>query len=156
FRGGRDFNAFDRMESKTVAIVNEALARRLWPGQDALNKRFAIAQQTTLIEVVGVVATTVVGAVGGEPTPMIYRPMYQEYQTAATLLVRTKGEPNALLGSVREQVQTLDRNMPLRGTGTVQQAIEAGLWAPRMGAALLSIFGGLALALAMIGVYGVM
>jgi len=57
---------------------------------------------------------------------------------------------------VRDKVQTLDRNMPLRGTGTVQQNIEAGLWAPRMGAALLSIFGGLALLLAMIGVYGVM
>ena len=57
---------------------------------------------------------------------------------------------------MREQVQTLDRNMPLRNTGTVQQGIEAGLWAPRMGAALLSIFGGLALVLAMIGVYGVM
>jgi putative ABC transport system permease protein len=57
---------------------------------------------------------------------------------------------------VRDQVQTLDRHMALRGTGTVQQNIEAGLWAPRMGAALLSIFGGLALLLAMIGVYGVM
>jgi ABC-type antimicrobial peptide transport system permease subunit len=70
--------------------------------------------------------------------------------------VRTKSDPEPLLGAVRDQVQTLDRNMPLRGTGTVQQNIEAGLWAPRMGAALLSIFGGLALLLAMIGVYGVM
>ena len=72
------------------------------------------------------------------------------------LLVRAAGDPDAAGGAVRDQVQTIDRNMPLRGTGTVQQNIDAGLWAPRMGAALLSIFGGLALLLAMIGVYGVM
>ena len=156
FHKGRDFTDFDRGGSKDVAIVNEALARQLWPGQDALNKRFTIVQQTTLFEVVGVVATSVINAVGEDPTPMIYRPIQQEYSPGVSLLVRTKGDPEPLLGAVRDEVKTLDRNMPLRGTGTVQQNIEAGLWAPRMGAALLSIFGGLALLLAMIGVYGVM
>ena len=156
FRKGRDFTEFDRGQSKAVAIVNEALARQLWPRQDALNRRFTIVQQTELYEIVGVVATSVIGAVGEDPTPMIYRPIQQEYAPGVALLVRTKGDPTLVLGAVRDRVQTLDRNMPLRGTGTVQQNIEAGLWAPRMGAALLSIFGGLALLLAMIGVYGVM
>jgi predicted permease len=156
FRSGRDFSEFDGAQSKPVAIVNDALARQLWPGQSALNKRFTIVQQTTLFEIVGVVATSVIAAVGEDPTPMIYRPIQQEYAPRVALLFRTKGDPAALVGSVRDQVQTLDRRMPLRGTGTVQQNIEAGLWAPRMGAALLSIFGGLALLLAMIGVYGVM
>ena len=87
---------------------------------------------------------------------MIYRPIEQDYAPGVALLVRAKGDPASLLGALRDQVQTLDRRMPLRGTGTVQQNIEAALWAPRMGAALLSIFGGLALLLAMIGVYGVM
>jgi predicted permease len=155
-RGGRDFSEFDGPQSNAVAIVNEALARQLWPGQDPLRKRFTIVQQTMPIEVVGVVATTVVGAVGESPTPMIYRPIRQEYSPGVSLLVRTAGDPTPLLGAVRDQVQTIDRSMPLRGTGTIQQNIDAGLWAPRMGAALLSIFGGLALVLAMIGVYGVM
>jgi putative ABC transport system permease protein len=155
-RGGRDFTEFDGPQSKAVAIVNDALARQLWPGQDPLRKRFTIVQQSMLIEVVGVVATTVVNAVGESPTPLIYRPIRQEYAPAVGLLVRVATDPKALVGSVRDQVQTIDRNMPLRGTGTIQQNIEAGLWAPRMGAALLSIFGGLALLLAMIGVYGVM
>jgi predicted permease len=153
---GRDFTEFDREQSKDVAIVNEALARQLWPGQSALNKRFSIVQQPALTEIVGVAATSVIGTVGENPTPMIYRPIQQEYSPAVSLLVRTQGDPASLLGSVRDKVQTLDRRMPLRGTGTVQQNIEAALWAPRMGAALLSIFGGLALLLAMIGVYGVM
>src|ERR1019366_1754378 len=95
-------------------------------------------------------------AVGEDPTPMIYRPLQQEYSPGVALLARTKGDPAPLVPAVRDQVQTLDRNMPLRGAGTIQENIEAGLWAPRMGAALLSIFGGLALLLAMIGVYGVM
>ena len=156
FRKGRDFNEFDREQSKQVAVVNEALAKRLWPGQDALDKRFTIVQQTTLYEIVGVVATSVIGAVGEDPTPMIYRPMQQEYAPGVALLVRTKGDPGSLVGAVRDQVQTLDRHMPLRGTGTVQENIDAGLWAPRMAAALFGVFGGLALLLAMIGVYGVM
>ncbi len=155
-RQGRDFTEFDGAQSQAVAIVNEALARQLWPGQDALHKRFTIVQQTTLFEVVGVVPTTVVLTVGESPTPLIYRPIRQEYSPGVALMVRTTGEPETLLAAVRDQVQTIDRNMPLRGTGTMQQAVDAGLWAPRMGAALLSIFGGLALVLAMIGVYGVM
>jgi putative ABC transport system permease protein len=133
---GRDFNEFDREQSNEVAIVNQALARQLWPGQDALHKRFTIVQHPTLYEVVGVVATSVIAAVGEDPSPMIYRPIQQEYSPGVALLVRTKGDPASLLGAVRD--------------------IDAGLWAPRMGAALLSIFGGLALLLAMIGVYGVM
>jgi putative ABC transport system permease protein len=155
-RGGRDFTEFDGEQSNPVAIVNEAFARQLWPGQDPLHKRFAIVQQMTLFEVVGVAATTVVLAVGENPTPLIYRPIRQEYSPGVSLLVRAAGDPTPLVAAVRDQVQTIDRNMPLRGTGTVQQNIDAGLWAPRMGAALLSIFGGLALLLAMIGVYGVM
>jgi putative ABC transport system permease protein len=82
--------------------------------------------------------------------------MRQQYSPAAALIVRTTGSPGALLGTVRDRIRAIDRHMPLRNTGTVQEQIEQGLWAPRMGAALLSIFGGLALVLAMIGIYGVM
>jgi len=153
---GRDFTEFDRDQSKDVAIVNRALANQLWPGQEPLNKRFTIVQNPKVFEVVGIAATSVINAVGESPTPMIYRPLTQEYSPGVAMLVRTKGDPGPTLGAIRDKVQTLDKRMPLRGTGTMQQNIETGLWAPRMGAALLSIFGGLALLLAMIGVYGVM
>jgi putative ABC transport system permease protein len=156
FKGGRDFTDFDTEQTAQVAVVNEALARQLWPGQQALNKRFTIAQNPAQYEVVGVVATSVINAVGEDPTPMIYRPLRQQYAPNVALLVRTTGNPEPLLAGVRDRVRNLDKAMPQPGTGTVRQGIEAGLWAPRMGAALLSIFGGLALLLAMIGVYGVM
>ncbi len=156
FLKGRDFNEFDRDQSNLVAIVNHAAAKLVWPNQDALGKRFTIVQHTELYEVVGVVVDSVINNVGEDPTPMIYRPMEQEYAPAASIIVRTSGEPGKLLGAVRGRVQTLDKNMSLSNSSTIQDQIEQGLWASRMGAALLSIFGGLALALASIGIYGVM
>ena len=154
-RGGRDFTDFDRDGSQPVAIVNEALARGLWPGQAAVGRHFTIVQDPAIYEVVGVTATSVIFQVGETPQPVIYRPVAQSYPPGAALIVRTTTDPKSVLGDVRSQVQALDRNMPLTNTGTVRETIAQGLWAPRMGAALLSIFGGLALALAMIGVYGV-
>jgi predicted permease len=156
FRSGRDFSEFDRADTTPVAIINETVARQLWPGQDALHKRFTIVQRPELYEVVGVVADSVIFAVGEEPTPLICRPLRQEYAPVAALIVRAGDDPGALLGPLGAQVRSLDRNMPLRNVGTITEQIEEGLWAPRMGAALLSIFGGLALVLAMIGIYGVM
>ena len=154
-RGGRDFTDFDREGSQPVAIVNEAMARSLWPGQDAVGRHFTIVQDPTVYEVVGVTAASVIFQIGEAPQPVIYRPIAQDYAPGTALIVRTTADPERVLGEVRSQVQTLDRNMPLANTGTVQQTLSRGLWAPRMGAALLSIFGGLALVLAMIGVYGV-
>ncbi len=156
FRAGRDFTEFDRADTTPVAIINEAVARQLWPGQPALHKRFTIVQRPELYEVVGVVADSVIFAVGEDPTPMICRPLRQEYAPAAALIVRTADDPSAPLNSLRTQIRSIDRNMPLRNVGTVSEQIEQGLWAPRMGAALLSIFGALALVLAVIGIYGVM
>jgi ABC-type antimicrobial peptide transport system permease subunit len=115
-----------------------------------------VNQPETLYEVVGVTKDSVINNVGEDPTPVIYRPMLQEYSPGALLIVRTKTDPAPQLTAIRDQVQTLDKNMPIRNTGTVQEQIVQGLWASRMGAALLSIFGALALALAMIGIYGVM
>lgn len=154
-RGGRDFTGFDRDRSTPVAIISEVMARNFWPGQDAIGKHFTIVQDQAVYEVVGIAATSVILQIGEAPQPVVYRPMAQAYAPGMALLVRTTADPEGALGAVRDQVQTLDRNMALGNTGTVQQRLAQGLWAPRMGAALLSIFGGLALLLAMIGVYGV-
>jgi len=154
---GRDFSDFDNEQGTLVAVINQAAARQLFATDDAVSKRFTVVgQPETLYEVVGIAKDSVVNNVGEDPTPMIYRPMQQEYAPAAALVVRTKGDPAARLASLRDQVQTLDKNMPIRNTGTIQDQIVQGLWASRMGAALLSIFGGLALVLAVIGIYGVM
>lgn len=158
-RSGHDFTEFDRENTTSVVIVNEVAAKLLWPSQAPLGKRFNYFrpnQPTQIFEVVGVVADSVVANIGEDPQPVAYFPMSQRYSAAATLQVRTRGNPEAVMGMVRTAVQELDRNLALRNIQTIQQILDQGLWASRMGAALLGIFGLLALTLATIGVYGVM
>jgi predicted permease len=154
--GGRDFTDFDRENTAPVAVINQAMANLLWPGQEPLGKRFAVVQEPDLLQVVGVVGTTVVGQIGEDPQPIAYFPMRQKYSPFATLVVRTTGNPDGLLGTVRTQVQQLDKNLAFTNTQTVQQILGQGLWPARMGAALLGLFGALALILASIGIYGVL
>jgi len=153
---GRDFTDFDRQNTTPVAVVNQAMANLLWPGQEALGKRFAIVQEPNLLQVVGVVGTTVIGQIGEDPQPVAYFPMRQQYSPAATLVVRTTGSPDALLGAVRTRVQQIDKNLAFTNGQTVQQLLGQGLWPARMGAALLGLFGALAMILASIGIYGVL
>jgi len=153
---GRDFTDFDRENTTPVAVINQAMANLVWPGQEPLGKRFAVVQEPNLLQVVGVVGTTVVGQIGEDPQPIAYFPMRQQYSPAATLVVRTTGNPEALLGAVRTQVQPIDKNLAFTNGQTVQQILGQGLWAARMGAALLGLFGALALILASVGIYGVL
>jgi len=153
---GRDFTDFDRENTSLVVIVNQAMANLVWPGQEALGKRFAVVQEPNLLQVVGVVGTTVVGQIGEDPQPIAYFPMRQQYSPAATLVLRTTGNPESLLGAVRTQVQQIDKNLAFTNAQTVQQLLGQGLWPARMGAALLGLFGALAMILASIGIYGVL
>ncbi len=153
---GREFTDSDREKTTQVAIINEAMARHFWPNEEALGKRFTFFGEDQLREVTGVVRDTTVGAVGEDPVPLVYLPLLQNYSPNATLQVRTSGNPNAVLGTVRAQVQSLDRNLALTNIQTIGQILSDGLWAARMGAALLTLFALLALILASIGIYGVM
>src|SRR6266581_1149757 len=153
---GRDFTDFDRENTTPVVIVNEAMAKMVWPGQEPLGKRFSIVTEPRLLQVVGVVGTTVIGQIGEDPQPIAYVPMRQRYSPAAALVVRTNSNPEPLIGAVRTQVQPIDKNLAFTNAQTVQQILGQGLWAARMGAALLGLFGALALILASIGIYGVL
>jgi predicted permease len=156
---GREFTDSDRATTQAVAIASEAMAKHFWPNeptQKVVGKRFHFFGDPTLREIVGVVRNTVVNNIGEEPQPFAYLPLMQNYSPAATLLVRTSGRPEALISAVRSQVQSLDTNLALTNVQTIDELMSQGLWAPRMGAALLAVFGGLALVLAVIGVYGVL
>jgi predicted permease len=153
---GREFTDSDRKDTKQVAIVNEAMAKQFWPNQNAVGKRFHFFGETLLREVVGVVRNTVVNAIGEEPQPLAYLPLVQDFSPAVTMQVRTSARPEAVIATVRSQVQTLDTNVALTNLNTIGELLDQGLWAPRMGAGLLSVFGGLALTLAIVGVYGVL
>ena len=153
---GRDLTDFDRESTQQVVVINKAMADLVWPGQDPLGKHFTIVVDPHQYEVIGVVGTTIIGAVGEDPQPVAYIPMRQQYSPQASILVRTTGNPEAVMGAVRAQVNQLDRNLALTNGQTVEQLLAQGLWAARMGAALLGLFGLLALILASIGIYGVL
>jgi predicted permease len=153
---GREFNDSDRAGTRQVVIANEAMAKHFWPNENALGKRFHFHGDPGLREIVGVVRNTVENNIGEEPQPVAYLPLTQNYSPAAIMLVRTSGRPEAMIASVRSQVQQLDSNLALTNVQTIGELLSQGLWAPRMGAALLAVFGGLALVLAIIGVYGVL
>jgi predicted permease len=153
---GREINDLDRKGTKPVAIVNRAMARHFWPGEDPLGKRFHFIGDPTLIEVVGEVEDSWQFSVGEDPQPAAYLAIAQYYSPFATVHVRTAGSPGAVIPSVREQVQSLDRNLALVNVNTIGELLDQGLWAPRMGAILLGVFGLLALLLASVGIYGVL
>ncbi len=153
---GRGLTPFDRQGSARVAVVSQAMARHFWPGEQAIGKRFRFRIEQDYTQVVGVSANSVALAIGEQPQPIAYYPLDQRYQSAVALVVRTDANPATVMPGVLKQVQSLNSNMALTNPRTIQDDIAAGLWAPRMGAALFGIFGLLAMALASVGIYGVM
>jgi putative ABC transport system permease protein len=151
---GRDFNAQDRKGSPLVVIVNEEMARRYYAGS-AVGKRLQIGSHTPFIEIVGVARTAKYRDLREEPLPYIYIPFGQEYQPGMSLMVRTQGDPTLVAASVRNEIRNLNKNVPAFPVETMSERIASQIAAERMIAVLLSIFGGGALLLASIGIYGV-
>jgi len=153
---GRTFNDSDRATTTWVAVVNEAMAKHFWPNENSLGKRFHFFGEDHLREIVGIVGNTVANNIGEEPQPLVYLPLTQDYAPTATVQVRTAGKPEAVIATARAQLQSLDPNLAITNVQTIGEISDQGLWAPRMAAALLALFGGLALILAAVGVYGVL
>jgi predicted permease len=153
---GREFTDSDRKDTTQVAIVTQAMAKQFWPNQDAIGKRFHFFGEKQLREIVGIAHDSVINAIGEEPQPLVYLPLTQDYAPAATVQVRTNGKPEPVIAGVRARVQSLDNNLALTNWNTIGELFDQGLWAPRMGAALLAVFGAVALILAIVGVYGVL
>jgi len=155
-RAGRDFSELDREGSKPVAIINETMARRYWPEENPLSKRMRFwGPDSPLAEVVGVVADSKYTSLTEEGVPFLYMPLLQGFRPDVKLLLRTRGEPRELLGPLREQVRALDPAVALLGVRTFEDQVGRAYFLPRNGALLLSGFGLLALALAAVGLYGV-
>jgi len=152
---GRDLAETDQPNTPAAVIVNETMAKRFWPDQDAIGKRFKFFGQDNFQQVVGIAKDGKYNFIGEEPTPYIYQATTQVYQPQLSLFVKA-ARPEAVLGTVRSEVQQLDRNLPLTGVFTLNEIFGQSLWAPRMGASLLAVFAGLSLVLAIIGIYGVM
>ena len=153
---GRDFTDADRKGAPGVVVLNETLAGRLWPGQDALGKRVSVnGPEGPFLEVVGVARDGKYRSLGEAPHSYIYQPLLQSYDPKMTLVVRTTGEPQALSAAVREQIRALDAKLPVADVSTLHDQVALSLFPARVAAWTLGSFGLLALFLAAIGIYGV-
>jgi predicted permease len=150
---GRDFTAADAADSPRVAIVNEAAATYFWPGENPIAKRMRFFGESVPVEVVGVARNASYLEIGERPQAMVYVSLGQYYYPQAVVHVRTSGDPDAVLPSVRRRIRDLDRNLLLEAESAAGIIREA-LWSERLSAGLLSAFGGLALLLAAVGIYG--
>jgi predicted permease len=153
---GRDFAETDRQGAPGVVVLNETLAARLWPGEDALGKRVSVSGPAgPFLQVVGIVRDGKYRSLAEPPHSYIYQPLLQSYDPSMTLVVRTKGEPQSVAAAVREQIRALEPNLPIAEIKTLRDQLDLSLFPSRLVAWTLGGFGVLALLLAAIGIYGV-
>jgi predicted permease len=153
---GRDVASTDVPGAELVAVVNETMARRLWPTGDALGRRFSTIGETgPWVRVVGVAKDTRYNSLGETPPPFMYLPLDQNQQSAVVLQLRVIGPTRAIGEAVAQVVKTLDPQLPAVRPVSLESDMQVALLPARIGAALLGAFGSLALLLATVGIYGV-
>jgi predicted permease len=155
---GREFTAQDASESPRAIVINEAMALREFPNQDALGQRLSFGpgadNQPNWLEVVGVVGNVRQYRADQAPVPMTYVAHTSAPQRALSLIVRTDGDAMALASSVRAAVQSVDPSLPIARARTLDEVIGASLTQRRFNMTLLIVFAGIALVLAVAGIYG--
>jgi predicted permease len=153
---GRAFNAGDRTGAPNVAIINEQMAQRFWPGGDPIGRQIGLEYPTRMAEIIGIVRDGRFRNYRATINPCYYVPFSQAYEGTMNLEVRTAGDPMRLVAPVRRQIHDLDEELVAGDVWTLKSYRDAGLSQERTSAALLSSFGILAVALAGIGLYGVL
>jgi predicted permease len=149
--GGRDFTLRDNDSVIDGVVINDAMARRFWPGRSAIGQRFKSDNKT--LEVIGVVTTGKYQSLSEEPQPFLYRLL--DSSMRATLVVRTQGDEWAVLRGIRKEIRTIDPNVVPIDMETISQYMALPLFPAHTTGVLLSAFGVTALLLAVAGLYGV-
>ena len=155
---GRLFSEREMRETSNVVVVNEALARRYFAGQDPIGMQLVISMTSPNVptEIIGVVGNSKFVDLRTESRPTSYWPHPQLPYTAMTLTVRTASEPLSFAAAVEREVHAIDRDQPVSDVRTMDQWVARSLAQARFSSMLLAMFAALALLLASIGIYGVM
>jgi putative ABC transport system permease protein len=151
--GGRDFTDLDRAESGRVAIVNEALARKLWNSRLPLGKAFVTGGER--YQVVGVVRNTKVWSLTQESQPYLYMPLWQSFSTEVAIHVKSWQRPGSVYRLVESQLAERDASLPVVSSQTMSQQVDAAVFPQHIALVILSVFSLVGIYLAAVGLYGV-
>lgn len=160
-RQGRDFNEHDDKRGPGVIIVNEAFARKHFPGENVIGKRIKPGISTdedkpVMREIIGVVADVKNRNLSSEMRPGYFMPTAQMPFNQMTVLIKTSNDPHTLIAAVQREVAAMDKELPVFNIKTMDEYISATVAAPRFNTTLLAIFAAVALVLTIVGLYGVM
>jgi putative ABC transport system permease protein len=153
---GRAFSESDTKDVQNVALINQTMERSVFGDQGAIGKRLFIGGDKKPSEIVGVVGDVKHSSLDAEPKPEMYVSSLQAPPAFYTLAVRTKLDPASLVGAVRNEILAIDKDQPVSAVKTMSQMRSESLAALRFNTVALSIFAGLGLILAAVGIYGVM
>jgi putative ABC transport system permease protein len=155
---GRAFTAADRADAPPVIVVNETMARKFFPGQDAVGERLQVnwTDPKSHPEIIGVVGDVRTSALDADIRPMIYYPFAQAPTGSMTLAIRHSGDPGPLAASVRAAVRDLDHDVPLTDVASMTTRLARSMSDRRYPMLLLSGFAALAVVLAAVGLYGLL
>ncbi len=157
-RRGRYFSAADSRETSQVAIINETMARHFFPNEDPIGKRIDTSdeRQRDWWQIVGVAGDVKYNGLADETQPAMYQPLIQAISWNVFLIVKTEStDPLSLATAVRNEVRSLDRDLPVVRVQALEQHFASGVSLQRFGATLIALFAALALILASVGIYGV-
>jgi putative ABC transport system permease protein len=161
---GRLLGRADDENAPDVAVINEAMARRYWAGQDPVGRRFRIGPPSRpWVEVIGIVGDVRHNGITGTVKAKFYRPYSQFHRSRGgnatrdlALVVRTDGDPLRLAAPIREAVRGLDPSVPVSRVRTLDAVVSGSIATPRLASIVLGLFAALAVLLCAVGVYGVL
>lgn len=151
---GREFSRSDDENTPLVAVVNETMAAKYWPGKDPLGQRFQVKDRW--MQVVGVAKLSNYRTKLETPKPFFYLPLRQNFSVQNGLFIRTRQNPAAMMSILANEIHALDVNLAPLDTITMQEQVDRMSYTQRLAVTLLAVFGGMALLLAAIGLYAVM
>ncbi|HUS09968.1 MAG TPA: FtsX-like permease family protein, partial [Pyrinomonadaceae bacterium] len=161
---GRSFTAQDDQDHPGVAVVNESFARKYFPNEQALGQRLQLSapariwnnQRLTSFEIVGIVRDVKSAGLNADAEPTYYVPASQAPLQNMTVLVRTLGDPTAIVPALRSAVLAVDPNQPITNIKTMDRIVADSIAQPRLSMLLMGLFGVLSLTLAAVGIYGLL
>ncbi|HXG68904.1 MAG TPA: ABC transporter permease [Blastocatellia bacterium] len=153
---GRAFTEQDVRNAEKVIIINETMAQRYFPDEDPIGKRMTIGINNITARIVGIVGDVKFAGLDSELSPEMYTPYPQTTAGVMNIVMRTTGDPASVIAAARSQAQLLDRDLPVYDIKPMEERLSESVAQPRFNTLLLTIFAAVALALAVVGIYGVM